>query len=147
MRHLAVDGVADERVDEGQRRLGAQDLRAGQHAGGRGDRRLVDLGERGDGGEARALAEHRDRAGDRELVRRLAREPHEHGARHRARPDLAHEAGARRVRAHALGLERAQQLAHEQRVAARGAVHRGGERGRRLGAERGVHERGRRRRR
>ena len=42
-------------------------------------------------------------------------------------PDLAHDAGAARVGPHALGLQRAQQLADQQRVAAGRAVHGGRE--------------------
>ena len=107
-RQLAVDGVAHERVHEAQRRVRAQDLRAGEDGGGAGQRGLVDLGQRRDRGQARALAQDGHRAGDRERLGRLPGEPQEHRPRHRARPDLAHDPGARRVRPHAFGLQRAQ---------------------------------------
>ena len=71
-RQLLVDGVAHERVDEAERRLAAQDLRPRQRAGGVGDARLVEPGQRRDGRQRGALGEHGDRAGDRDRVRATA---------------------------------------------------------------------------
>ena len=73
VRHLAVDRVAHQRVDEAERRLRAQDLGPRQRAGGRRHRGLVDLRERGDRREARALAEHGHGARDGQRVGGLAR--------------------------------------------------------------------------
>ena len=72
-RQLLVDGVADQRVDEGDRRLAAQDLGPREHAGGVGDARLGEPGQRGDGGQRGALGQHGDGAGDRDRVHREPR--------------------------------------------------------------------------
>ena len=141
VRELAVDGVADQGVDEAERRLGAQDLGARQRRVRGGELRVVDLGQRGDRLLAGVLSQHGDGARDGERLARQAGEPEQHGARDRGRADLPHEPGARRLRPHALGLERAQELAHEQRVAAGGGGDGVGERVGGVGAELGAHDR------
>ena len=121
-RQLLVDGVAHERVDEAQRRFRPQDLGPRERAGGVGHARLVEPGQGGDGGQRGALGQDGDRAGDGDRVRRQPREPDDHRARDRARADLEHHAGVRGVGPHAVGLERGQQLAQIERVAARRRV-------------------------
>ena len=63
-RQLVVDRVAHERVDEPERRVGPQDLRAGERARRGRDGRLVEAGQRRDRGQLGALAEHADGARD-----------------------------------------------------------------------------------
>ena len=89
----------------------------------------------GDRGQVGALAEHGDGARDRRGLARQAREPQQHGARDGARADRAHDVGVRGVGLDRVGLERVQQLAHEQRVAAGGPVAGLAERAVGLGAE------------
>ena len=62
------------------------------------------LGQGRDGRQLGAVAEHRDRAGDRGAVRGQPAEPHQHHARHRARPDRVDGVGVRGVRPDALDL-------------------------------------------
>ena len=121
-RELVVDGVAHERVHEAQRRLGAQDLRAHERPRRAGHGRLVELGERGDDGQLGALAQHAHRARHRRGVRGEPGEAEQDGAGDGARADGAHGVEVRGVGTDALGLQRAQQLAQQQRVAARGVV-------------------------
>ena len=118
-RQREQDGVGDERVHECQRRLGAQDLGAGQRTGGRGDPWLVDLGEARGLRDGHAIAQDGHRSRDRERVGRQPREAHADRARDGSRADGAHEPRAGGERSHAVGLERARELADEQRVAAR----------------------------
>ena len=121
---LEVDGVAHQRVHEPSL-VGAQDL--GPHE--RLDR-LRGLGlprarQRGDGGEARLLAEHRDRAGDGGRGRRQPGEPQQDRARRprAARsPEIEAASGGRCSPASAR-----QQLAQQQRVAGRDVLAGGGE--------------------
>ena len=136
-----VDGVAHERVDEAGRRLGPDDLGADQLARGRRDRTLVDPGERGDAGQVGALAQHRGGARHRAGVVREAGEPQQHRARHRARADRADDRRLLGDGLHALRLERAQELAQQQRVAAGGGMAGGAERGLGGVAEPLAHER------
>ncbi len=114
---LAVDGVADQRVDEAERLVGTQDLRAGERLHGIGGRRFVDLGERGDRRKTGLLAEHRDRASDGGRRRGQAAEAEQHRPGDGTRTDRADGIGVPGVRDHALGGERAEQLAQEQRIA------------------------------
>jgi hypothetical protein len=137
-----VDGVADERVHEAERRLGAQDLRAHQRARRAGHRVLAHAGQRRDDRQLGALPEHAHRARD---LRRLAgqpREPEKDGARDRPRADRADGVDALGGGRDALGLERAQELAQQQRVAAGRLVACGAERGVGLLAQLRAHERG-----
>ena len=127
-------------MNEAERRLRAQDLGPDQLAGRRGRRALVAAGQRRDRPERRALPEHRRRARDGAGVGRQPREPQQHGARDRARADRAHHAGLPAPRLHALGLERAEQLAQQQRVAAGRLVAGGAERRVGAGAEALAHE-------
>ena len=71
-RQALVDGVADERVHEPGRRLGAQDLGPRERGHRARDLRLVEPGDAGHGGQVGALAEHGDGAGDRRPPRRAA---------------------------------------------------------------------------
>ncbi len=89
-RELVVDGVADERVHERERRLGTEDLRAHERARRAGDGRLVELGERGDDGQRRALAEHAHRPGDGGGSGGEPGEAEQDGAGDGARADGAH---------------------------------------------------------
>ena len=111
-------------MHEAGRRLGAQDLGPRQRRHRARHIRLVEPGHAGDRGQLRALAEHGDRARHGRRVARQAREPQQHRARHRTRADRAHDGGMGGVGLHGVGLERVQQLADEQRVAAGGAVAR-----------------------
>ena len=140
-RELVVDGVADERVHEAERRLGPDDLRADQLARGGGHRALVGARQGGDAREVRALAEHGGGPGDRAGVVRQAREPQQHGAGDGARADGPHDRGLVGAGLHALGLERAQELAQQQRVAAGRLVAGGAEAGVGVVAEPLAHER------
>ena len=94
-----VDGVADERVHEAGRRLRAQDLGAGERGHRARDLRLVEAGDAGDGGQVRALAQHRDGAGDGRGLAGEPGEPQQDGARDGARADRAHDVGVGGVRA------------------------------------------------
>jgi hypothetical protein len=141
-RQLVVDGVADQRVDEAERRLLAQDLRLDERAGDGGDRALVAAGEGGHGGQRGALPEHGDGACDRAGVLRQPPQPYEHRRRRGARADGADDVDVLRGGRDALGLERAQELAQQQRVAAGGVVAGGAEQRVRGGAEPVAHEHG-----
>jgi hypothetical protein len=124
-RQLAVDGVADERVHEVERGLGAEDVGAREGGDLLGRLGLVELRVHGHGPQLRALAEHRHRARDRPRGARQAREAQQHRARDRARADLADHVDVAGIGLDPLGLERADELAEQQRVAA-GRLHAGG---------------------
>ena len=133
-RHLVVDRVAHERVHEPGGRLRHEDLGAGERR--RGDGRLLErhAGQRG------GHALHGDpedgerlRQGDRLVPEPV--QPHQHGARDRPRPDPAHGARLARERPDVLLGERREELAQQQRVAARGLEAGRGERRLRLPAE------------
>ncbi len=134
-RQAVVDGVAHERVHEAGRRLGAQDLGARERGHRARDLRLVEAGDAGHRGQVGALAEHGDGARDRRGLARQPREPQQDRARDGARADRAHDVGVRGVGLDGVGLERVQQLADEQRVAAGGPVAGLAERAVGLGAE------------
>ena len=142
-RQLVVDRVADQRVDEPERRIRAQDLDARELARRSGHRRLLQAGQRGDRGQLRALAQHADRLRDRRRGGGEAPEPHEHRARRGARTDRADHADLRCVGRDTLGLQRAQELAQQQRVAAGRLVAGGAERVVGVRAEPLAHELGR----
>ena len=139
---LVVDGVADERVHEAERRLVAEDLRAGERRGLSRHLLLGKLGQGGDGGEVGALAEHGDCARHTHGLFRKPREPDEDGPRNGARADVRHHLDARGVGRDAVGLERREQLAQQQRVAARHAGARGAEALVGVLPEPGAHHRG-----
>jgi hypothetical protein len=105
-------------VHEPERRARVQDLRPRQRPARVGHLLLGDLGERRHGREVGALPEHRHGAGHAHGLVRKAREPKQHGARHRPRADVRHHVHVRGVGLHAVRLERGQQLAKQQRVAA-----------------------------
>ena len=126
-RDVEVDDVADQRMREAQRRLGAQDVRSRELAGGARDGLLVEPGERGDGRQARALAQHGDSARHGHRVGRQPRQAQQDGPRHGARADLAHGGRAARAGRHAVLLERREQVTQQQRVAARRLPAGGGE--------------------
>ncbi len=134
-RQLAVHGVVHERVDEAERRLRPQDLGGGEDRHGICDLAGGTAGERRDDPGVRALAQQCDGPRDRDRRRPEPPQPQQHRARDGARPDLADHAGRVGVGPHALGVERAQQLPQEQRVAAGAAVARLGEGRRRLAAQ------------
>ena len=121
-RQAVVDGVADQRVHEPGRRLGAQDLGARERRHRARDLGLVEPGDARHRRQVGALAEHGDRAGDGGRLAGQPREPQQHGARDGARADRAHHVGVRGVGLDRFGLERVQELADEQRVAAGGAM-------------------------
>ena len=137
-RQLEVDRVADERVDEAERLVGAQDLgpheRLDRLRGARPRRRSASAGDRGQPG---LLAEHGDGARDGGGGRGQPREPQQHGARDRARADRAHRRGVLGVRRDVLGGQRGQQLAQQQRVAGGHVLAGGGERAVGLAEQRG----------
>ena len=151
-RQVVVHRGLDERVHEPQRQVGPQHLRPRQRRHGRRGDLVGMTGHRGGHRQRRAVAEHGDRPRDVPAGPGHPAQPHHHHARHRTAADGAHRVGVRGVRADSLGLEGAQQLAQQQRVAGGGAEagtdegvvgplepladHRGGA----LGAEgRGVH--------
>ena len=139
-RQALVDGVAYERVHEPGRRLGAQDLGPRERGHRARDLGLVEPGHAGHRPEVGALAEDGDGAGDGGRLAGQPREPQQHGARHGARADRAHHVGVRRVGLDRFGLERVQELADEQRVAAGGAMAGLAEQAVGLGAEAFRHE-------
>ena len=83
---VGIDRRLHKRVDEAERRLGAQDLGAHELARGRGERRCVELSELGRDGDLRTLTEHRDRPRNPLGV---LREPGEPRTAPLARPPLA----------------------------------------------------------
>ena len=124
---VVVDGVAHERMHEAERRIAAQDLGPRQRRARRGDRRLVEPRERGDERQLGAVAEHRHGSSHRGRLLGEAVQAQQHGARDRARPDLAHRPRLASAGRHAVGLERAEELAQQQRVAAGPGQAGGGE--------------------
>ncbi len=118
-RDALVDGGPDERVGEPQRRAGAEDLGVGEPAGDPRD--VVDLvaAEGGDRGQLGAIADDRHRARHLGRLRRQARK----ALLDRPRDGAGADVGDRRRHAgdglDALELERAEELAQEQRVAPR----------------------------
>ena len=125
---LVIDGVAHERMHEPERRLRPQDLRGNQRARRVGNAALIEARERCGRGEARAVAEHRDRAGDRDRFGRQPSEPQQDRARHGPRPDLPDRMGVRRVWLDPFRAHRLEELSEQQRIAARRAVTGGAER-------------------
>ena len=121
-RQSAVHGVADQRMDEAERLVGAEDLRASESLHGPRGARLVGAGERSDRGQAGLLPEHRHGAGH--CHRRLweAGEPEQHRARHGPRADGPYLRGSGGARRDLLGGQGAEQLTKEQRVAGRDVV-------------------------
>ncbi len=75
-----VDGVPDQRVDEPEGMVGAQDLGAGQGRDAGGSPVLVELGVGGHVAQLAAVAEHGHRAGDAGAVVRQPPEPDQHQA-------------------------------------------------------------------
>ena len=123
---LLVHPGPHERVDEGQRTLGLED--AGRHEGvrGLGGLRGVELGQRGRARQLRAL-EHGHGAGQARRRRRQATQAQLDPAPRGAGAHPLHARGGARVGRHALAAHGLDQLAHEERDAAGGAVARGGE--------------------
>ena len=93
--------------------LGADQLAGGGHRGG-----VVQAGELGHERQRGVVAEHGGRARDRRRVAAQAADPHEHGARRRARRDRVDGRDVGRVRRDALGAQRLGQLDQQQRVPA-----------------------------
>ena len=141
-RQLLVDGLAHQRMHESERRSGTQDLRAREAPARVGHLLLGQLGQLGHGRQVGALAEHGNGPGHAHGLVREAREPQQHGARHGARPDVRHHVHVRGVGLHAVRLERAEQLAQQQRVPAGHACARGAEALVGLGAEPRPHQLG-----
>ena len=121
-RHVVADRCADDRMHEGERRLGLQDLRARERRHRARGPLLVEIRQRGHGREAGAGSEHRERPRDRRGVLGQPGEPEQDRARGGARADIRHQVDVGPVRAHVLGLERLEELGQQQRVAARRGV-------------------------
>lgn len=143
-REIPIDRVADERMHEAQRRLGAQDLGASEGASRRRHVGLVEAGERSDGRDVGGVTEDGDGLGDPNGRVGQAGQAQQHRAGERAGPDLAHRRGAGSRGVDAVGGQRRQELAEEQRVAAGHLVAGGGERGVGIRAETVAHQVGRR---
>jgi hypothetical protein len=118
-RHVVVDRGAHDRVDEAQRLAGGEHLVADEQRGGLVRVAVVEASERGGGGQVGAVPEDRDRPRQRHGPRRQAPEAQQHDARDPARPQRRHALRLGRRRGDALRGDLAQQLAHQQRVAAR----------------------------
>ena len=84
-REVAVDGGLHERMDEAERRLGPQDLRANELSARRGDGLAVEAGERADDRELRAVAEDGERSAPRSPRRGESRASRRSTARDAAR--------------------------------------------------------------
>ena len=133
-REVVIDGVADERVHERQR-LALEQVGRGQCVR-RGDD-VVHAGQRGDVGGRRAVAQHRDGPGH---LQRVTRQPGEAGDDRLgdgAGADLVHARDAVGVRCDLLVAQEADELARQQRVAARRLLARGREGRVRLAEETG----------
>ena len=140
-RQLLVDRAAHQGMDEAQRRLGREDLGPGEGRQALADRRPVEPGQRGHRRQVGAVAEHGDGGGDLGRRGRQPGQAHEHGARDGVRADVADHVEMARVGRHAVGVQRGEQLAQQQRVAAGGAVAGGAEQVVRLLAQAGPDQR------
>ena len=111
---LPIDDIADEGVDEAQRRPGLQDLGPQQGA----DRRLepIDV-QAGDGLEHRnalPVTDHGERPRNGDGVRARVRKPDQHGARHGPRPEGRDQLDRGRIRCHPVGLHGTGQFVEQQ---------------------------------
>ncbi|HEV2771330.1 MAG TPA: hypothetical protein VGV57_00645 [Thermoleophilaceae bacterium] len=109
-REIAVDGLADERVHEAERRLGPQDIGLDERAGGAGGLLDRQVGERPHLGHGRSVPEHGRRAGNRDRLGRQTGEPQRHGAPGRARTERIDQGYVGGLRTHALRTQRAEEL-------------------------------------
>jgi hypothetical protein len=132
---VGVDRLADDRMCELEPLRRPQDLERGEPV--RRPRRLGDgqLGELRRLGDARAVAEHRDRPDQCRRRRRRRGEPQHDRSSHGGRTDVAHAARARRIGGELLARRLDQQRLEQKRVAAGGLAAGCRELGRHLRAE------------
>jgi hypothetical protein len=117
-RQILVDRVPNERVNERERQLPPQDVRADEPVRGLADLGLSEPRERRDRRQLGAIAEHGNRACDVDRLPGQTPEPAEHGSRDGAWPDVVDDADVIRGRLDAVGHQRREQLVEQQRVAA-----------------------------
>ena len=122
LRHFVVDGCAHQRVHEGERALGLEDLRSRQRRRPRAGGSFVEARQRGHCGNVRAVAEHRRRPRHPYGLLRKPSQSGEHRPRHRPRSEVGDQVHVRCVRAHPLGIQRLQELVEEQRISAGGGM-------------------------
>ena len=114
---VGIDGRLHQRVDEAERRLGAQDLRAHEFARRGSERRCVELSELGRDGDLRTLTEHRDRQRDPLGLLREPGEAGQHRSRGRPWPQLGDNVDMGSVGRHMIRGECLQELVEQKRVA------------------------------
>ena len=127
--HVGGDRRADDRVGEARRALVGEHRLVHESGDRLGDARLGQAGVCGDVGGRRAVAEDRERPGDRDRVGRDAQQAHERRARDRARAEVVDVGGCGGRRLDAVDGELAGQLAEVERVAAGRGVAGDGELG------------------
>ena len=133
--NVVVDRVPDERMHEAEGWLLSQDVRPRQRGRHSGGFVLLEHRESRDEGKLRPVAQNRDGLGHGGRLVRQAMQPAEHGTRDRPRAHLLDGAHLRCAGRHTVRSQRAEQLAQQQRVAARGREAGTGERRLRCGAE------------
>ena len=121
-RQVVVDGRLHQRVHEAEGRLRAEDLGPHELPRRGGDRQGLELGELGDGGEVRSVAEDGDRPRNLAGVPREPHEPKQHGSRGRPRPQLGDDVDVGRVGRHPIEDECLEQLVEQERVAVGGGM-------------------------
>ena len=138
----AVDGGPHDRVYEAERQLGAKDVHAAQDRGRLQGGLAVELGHRGGVVKLDVVAQDGDRPCERGRFGRQLREPCADGSHDSLGSDLSHPRRLLGGRRDPLALEGADQLTHEQRVAAGGGEASCAELRVRLGGEPLAHEQG-----
>ena len=113
---VVVDGRPNQRVDEAERRVGAQDLRVHELARGGGERPSVELRERGRDGELGTLAEHGDCSRCLLGVGRKPRQPEHHRSRGGPRAEFGDDMDVGSVGRDTIGGERLEKLVEQKRV-------------------------------
>jgi hypothetical protein len=113
-----VDRRADQRMDEPERRLRAQNIDARERSGRLGGGLLVQGGERRRLARIGVVAQDRDSLGERRRFRREAGKAKRDGARAGPRREVAEAGHVCLGRGEALVRDRVHELAQEQRIAA-----------------------------
>jgi hypothetical protein len=119
---VRVDGLAHDRVREFEPRALLEDGQRDQQIGRPRGLVLRDVGQPGHVGEARAVAEHGDRAHHGGSRRGPVGETQQHGLRHRGWADAAHTLRLARIRREPPLIRLAEQRLEEEGISARGVA-------------------------
>ena len=122
-----VDGAADDRVEELERILAPQEVKANERGGGRTKLACFHSGESGRVAQLGPVAEDRGRAQEGKRLRRQASEAKPNGARNALRPDFQQTGHLLASRAGSFPRNRVQHRADEERIPAGRRLERGAE--------------------